>query len=80
MIPAIGLGIVGTAYVYFYTPESPRWLITYRKYDKAREVFNIIALRNGVGIEIGSTLVFVSEKREDFVKDVIGEENFEETV
>jgi hypothetical protein len=36
MLPTIALAIVGATLVYFYVPESPRFLISQHKYDKAR--------------------------------------------
>lgn len=48
MIADLVLSIFGVVSLIFM-PESPRFLITKKKYDEARKAFNLIAKMNGIG-------------------------------
>lgn len=57
MIPTISLGLLGTAMLAFL-PESPRFLVTKRRYQRARKAFNYISKMNGLGDRRGDTIIF----------------------
>jgi len=46
-IPNIVLSLFGVAFL-LYMPESPRFLVSAKRYDEAREVFKWMGIRNGL--------------------------------
>ena len=46
MLPTIGLGLIGSLAVALILPESPRFLLSQKKYDQARTVFQRISQFN----------------------------------
>ena len=60
MVPCLVLSVFGTIFV-FFQPESPRFLVSKGRYDDARKVFNIIAKRNGKGMEFATYFIFKEE-------------------
>jgi hypothetical protein len=60
MIPSVGLALFGSIFVYFL-PESPRFLVSANKFDRARAVFKTIAKWNGVKPELVNDFVFKEE-------------------
>eukprot|EP00347_Sterkiella_histriomuscorum_P021446 403333947 len=63
-IPTIGFGVIGTMYL-FFQPESPRFLICSKKYDEARKVFNLIAIKNGKSKDTALDFIFVEEQLQE---------------
>ena len=49
----------------FLMPETPRFLISQKKYEKARQVFKIMAKTNGVDEDRIDNFVFVTKKQQD---------------
>ena len=60
-IPNIGCTILGIAFLYTM-PESPRFLLSQHRYEKARAVFGKIAVRNGLKRDVTDYFVFVQKK------------------
>jgi len=68
----IGFVIVALSLVYMFSwvPESPKWLYTWRQFDKAREVLEYIARFNGVDkakidSQITNTMFYKEKRNED---------------
>jgi len=47
-IPTVTFGIIGAIFLYFQ-PESPRFLVSTKRYDEARIALNRIGKVNGIG-------------------------------
>ena len=47
--------------ILFFLPESPRFLVSKRRYNQARVVFNQIAKWNGKGDNVASNVIFNEE-------------------
>ena len=56
-VPIILCGVIGKTYL-IWTPESPRFLVGIRSYDRARIALNRIAEFNKVGTDVASDLIF----------------------
>ena len=52
---------LGLIPVLSWMPESPRLLVTQKKYDRARKVFNQIAVMNGKGKFACDSIIFSEE-------------------
>ena len=59
-IPTIGLAFIGTIILSFM-PESPRFLVSQHKFDKARQALNFISKINGKGTRTADEFVFEEE-------------------
>ena len=57
-IPNIGLTVMGILFLYTM-PESPRFLISQKRYQSARAVFNKIAKWNGLAYDRADNFVFI---------------------
>ena len=56
------LATTGVICLYFM-PESPRFLLSVKKFDEARKVFNIYARVNGKGINVADNFEFKEEAK-----------------
>jgi len=63
MIPNILNTIVGLLFLYFQ-PESPRFLVSMKRFDEARVAFNRIAKVNGLGDNFAANFIFTKEQHE----------------
>jgi hypothetical protein len=45
----------------FFSPESPRFLVSTKRYDEARYALNKIAKINGMGDKVAEKFVFPKE-------------------
>jgi len=59
VIPVV-CGGIGSIIIFLY-PENPRFLVTQKKYEEARKVFNKMAKINGLGEGRADNLVFKEE-------------------
>jgi len=60
MIPNIVLTTIGLIFLY-NMPESPRFLVSTHKFEKARQVFKLMARWNGKDPDLVDTFVFHEE-------------------
>ncbi len=60
MIPCICSGTLGSLFLIFQ-PESPRFLVSIKKFDEARKSFNWIARINEKGSDIADKFIFPKE-------------------
>jgi hypothetical protein len=54
-------GIICVIFLLF-SPESPRFLVSTKRYDEARQALNKIAKINGMGDKVAEKFVFPKEK------------------
>ena len=62
-LPIVMFGVIGSAFL-VWTPESPRFLVGIRNYDKARVALNRIAQFNGMGVGVANGFIFDKEYSE----------------
>lgn len=60
-IPTVTFGVIGIIFL-ILQPESPKYLVSIKKYDEARRSFNKIAKVNGKAGNIADSFVFPKEE------------------
>jgi OCT family organic cation transporter-like MFS transporter 4/5 len=60
-IPCVLSGVLGVLFLLF-SPESPRFLVSTKRYDEARTSLNKIAKINGMGLGVADHFVFPKEQ------------------
>ena len=57
MIPMVAFGVIGTVFL-LWTPESPRFLVSVKRFDEARKSLDRIAILNGVKCNVATSFIF----------------------
>jgi hypothetical protein len=63
-IPTVTFGIIGAIFL-FLQPESPRFLVSTKRYDEARKALNRIGRINGMGENIALKFIFPKEQHDN---------------
>ena len=59
-IPTISVGVIGVIFL-FLSPESPRFLVSVKRYNQARNALKKIATVNGLDPQIADKFIFPKE-------------------
>lgn len=62
-VPTVTFGIVGLVFLALQ-PESPRFLVSTKRYQEARDALSRIAKINGMGEDIAAKFIFPNEDKE----------------
>jgi hypothetical protein len=62
-IPTVTFGLIGALFLYLQ-PESPRFLVSTKRYNEARKALNKIGKVNGMGDEVAAKFIFPKEQHE----------------